>query len=152
MDLFKRIYGITGPELFAIQGRFWSSFLMVDNRYTLRRSNPYRTRRNRAAPVRTPGNKLVAQYLVKRAKGPRCAETGNRLAGIPYLTTQKLKRLPKNQRTVARAYGGVLSGPVVRDRIINTFMEEEARAAAEKTQASKKQEGKRKGKQTSSPR
>jgi large subunit ribosomal protein L34e len=118
---------------------------MGDNRYTLRRSNPYRTRRNRVAPVRTPGNKLVAQYLVKRAKGPRCADTGKPLAGIPHLTTQKLKRLPKNKRTVARPYGGVLSGPVVRDRIINAFMEEEARAAAEKkAQAEKKQESARK--------
>jgi large subunit ribosomal protein L34e len=90
----------------------------------------------------------VAQYLTKRAKGPRCAETGKPLAGIPHLTTQKLKRLPKNQRTVARAYGGVLSGPVVRDRIINAFMEEEARAAAEKKALAEKKEVKKKGKKT----
>jgi large subunit ribosomal protein L34e len=119
---------------------------MGDNRYTLRRANPYRTRRNRVKPVRTPGNKLVAQYLQKRANGPTCAETGKPLAGIPHLTTQKLKRLPKNQRTVARPYGGVLSGPVVRDRIINAFMEEEARAAAEKQSQAKKADSKKKGK------
>jgi len=120
---------------------------MGDNRYTLRRKNPYRTRRNRVAPVRTPGNKLVAQYIAKRAKGPVCAETGKSLPGIPHLTTQKLGRLHKTKRTVARAYGGVLSGPVVRDRIINAFMEEEARAAAEAAaQSEKKQESKKKGK------
>jgi large subunit ribosomal protein L34e len=119
---------------------------MGDNRYTLRRKNPYHTRRNRVAPVRTPGNKLVAQYLGKRAKGPRCAETGKALPGIPHLTTQKLKRLTRNKRTVARAYGGVLSGPVVRDRIINAFMEEEAKAAADKKAQSEKKQDKKKGK------
>ena len=114
--------------------------LMGDNRYTLRRSNPYRTMRNRAVPVRTPGNKLVAQYLTKRVKGMRCAATGKRLAGIPRLSTHKLGRLSKNKRTVARAYGGVFCGAVVKERIINAFMEEEARAVAEKqAQAEKNQ-------------
>ena len=118
---------------------------MGDNRYTLRRSNPYRTMRNRAVPVRTPGNKLVAQYLTKRVKGMKCAATGKRLAGIPRLSTQKLGRLGKNKRTVSRAYGGVYCGAVVKERIINAFMEEEARAVAEKTaQATKKET--RKGK------
>jgi large subunit ribosomal protein L34e len=120
---------------------------MGDNRYTLRRSNPYRTARNRAVPVRTPGNKLVAQYLRKRAAGPRCAETGKSLAGIPHLITQKLKRLPKNQRTVSRAYGGVLRGSVVKERIINAFMDEEARAVTEKRiAAERKHDSKKKGK------
>lgn len=113
---------------------------MGDNRYTLRRSNPYRTMRNRAVPVRTPGNNLVAQYLTKRVKGMRCAATGKRLAGIPRLSTHKLGRLSKNKRTVARAYGGVLCGAVVKERIITAFMDEEARAVAEKqAQAEKSQ-------------
>jgi large subunit ribosomal protein L34e len=47
---------------------------------------------------------------------------------------------------VARPYGGVLSGPVVRDRIINAFMEEEARAAAEKKAQAEKKDSKKKGK------
>jgi large subunit ribosomal protein L34e len=105
---------------------------MGDNRYTLRRHNPYHTKRNHVVPIRTPGNKLVAHYLVKRAKGPRCAVTGKPLAGIPCLTTQKLRRLAKKKRTVSRPYGGVLSAPVVKDKIISAFMEEEQRAAAEK--------------------
>jgi large subunit ribosomal protein L34e len=103
--------------------------------------------RNRAVPVRTPGNKLVAHYLSKRANGPKCAETGKPLAGIPHVISQKLRRLPKNQRTVSRAYGGVFAGSVVKDRIINAFMDEEARAVAErKVAAEKKQESKKKGK------
>jgi large subunit ribosomal protein L34e len=137
---------LTWQKLFQSRGTVMAVPLMGDNRYTLRRANPYHTRRNRVAPVRTPGNKLVAQYLVKRAKGPRCGETGKPLAGIPHLTTQKLKRLHKTARTVARPYGGVLSGPVVRDRIINAFMEEEARAAAEKKAQTEKKDSKKKGK------
>jgi large subunit ribosomal protein L34e len=125
----------------------WSFVLIADNRSTLRRGNPYHTRRNRVAPVRTPGNKLVGQYLAKRASGTKCAETGKSLPGIAHITTEKLKQLRRNQRAVARAYGGVLSGPVVRDRIINAFMDEEAKAAAEKNaQATKKPESKKKGK------
>ena len=105
---------------------------MGDNRYTLRRSNPYHTLRNRVVPVRTPGNKLVAHYLKKRVKGMTCGETGKPLPGIKHLPTKKLARLPKHKRTVSRPYGGVYCASVVKERIINAFMEEEARAAAEK--------------------
>ena len=118
---------------------------MGDNRYTLRRSNPYRTMRNRAVPVRTPGNKLVAHYLTKRVHGMKCAATGKALAGIPRLSTHRLKHLPKSKRTVARAYGGVFCGAVVKERIINAFMEEEARAAAERAAAAQKKDSGKKG-------
>jgi large subunit ribosomal protein L34e len=115
---------------------------MGDNRYTLRRHNPYHTKRNHVVPIRTPGNNLVAHYLVKRAKGPRCAITGKSLPGIPHITTQKIKRLRKTKRTVSRAYGGVLSASVVKDRIITAFMEEEQRAAAEKQASAEKKPAK----------
>ncbi|OHS95514.1 ribosomal protein L34e [Tritrichomonas foetus] len=111
---------------------------MGDNRYTLRRSNPYHTLRNRAVPVRTPGNRLVAQYITKRAKGMICAETGKPLAGIRHLTTNKLRRMKKHERTVSRPYGGVFCGEVVKERIITAFMEEEARAAQEKKEQAEK--------------
>jgi large subunit ribosomal protein L34e len=96
--------------------------------------------------VRTPGNKLVAHYISKRSKGQMCAETGKNLPGIPHITTEKLRLLPRNKRTVARPYGGALSGPVLRDRIINAFMEEEAKAAAEKKAQTDKKQEKKKGK------
>jgi len=116
---------------------------MVDNRFTLRRSNPYHTLRNRVRPVRTPGNRLVAQYIEKRMKGPKCAETGKPLAGIPHIKTAQLRRMKKNQRTVSRPYGGMFCASVVKERIVNAFMEEEARAALERKNA---QEQKKKGK------
>ena len=37
----------------------------------------------------------------------------------------KRSRLSRNRRTVNRAYGGVLSGSAVRDRIIRAFLVEE---------------------------
>ena len=116
---------------------------MVDNRYTLRRSLGFHTIRNRVAPVRTPGNKLVAHYTAKRQNGPHCAETGKRINGIKCVKTCELRRMKKNQRTVSRPYGGVYCGAVVKDRIINAFMEEEARAAQERKLAN---EQKKKGK------
>ena len=116
---------------------------MVDNRYTLRRSNPYHNLRNRVRPVRTPGNKLVAHYIEKRQKGVICAETGKPLAGIKHVKTCELRRMKKNQRTVSRPYGGVYCGAVVKERIIKAFMAEEARAAEERKMAA---EAKKKGK------
>ena len=103
-----------------------------DNRYSLRRRNPYHTLRNRAVPVRTPGNKLVAQYIKKRSAGVRCAESGEALPGIKHLNTRDLRHLTKSKRTVSRPYGGVYCAAVVKERIINAFMDEEARAAAAK--------------------
>ncbi|KAG4980489.1 hypothetical protein JHK82_033729 [Glycine max] len=49
------------------------------------------------------------------------------VSSIPHLrpTEYKRLRLPRNRRTVNRAYGGVLSGSVVRERIIRAFLVEE---------------------------
>ncbi|KAL2985089.1 hypothetical protein AAZX31_12G129600 [Glycine max] len=71
--------------------------------------------------------KLVYQTTKKRANGPKCTVTGKRIQGIPHLrpTEYKRLRLPRNRRTVNRAYGGVLSGSVVRERIIRAFLVEE---------------------------
>nr|ACN35535.1 unknown [Zea mays] len=46
---------------------------------------------------------------------------------IPHLRPAEYKRsrLARNQRTVNRPYGGVLSGTAVRERIIRAFLVEE---------------------------
>lgn len=46
---------------------------------------------------------------------------------IPHLRPAEYKRsrLSRNRRTVNRAYGGVLSGGAVRERIIRAFLVEE---------------------------
>ncbi|KAE8683000.1 60S ribosomal protein L34 [Hibiscus syriacus] len=73
------------------------------------------------------GGKLVCQTTKKRASGPKCPVTGKRIQGIPHLRPAEYKRsrLPRNRRTVNRAYGGVLSGSAVRERIIRAFLVEE---------------------------
>lgn len=73
------------------------------------------------------GGKLVYQTTKKRASGPKCPVTGKRIQVIPHLRPAEYKRsrLPRNRRTVNRAYGGVLSGSAVRERIIRAFLVEE---------------------------
>ncbi|CAN6702532.1 unnamed protein product [Malus baccata var. baccata] len=73
------------------------------------------------------GGKLIYQTTKKRASGPKCPVTGKRIQGIPHLRPAEYKRsrLSRNRRTVNRAYGGVLSGGAVRERIIRAFLVEE---------------------------
>lgn len=73
------------------------------------------------------GGRLVYQTTKKRASGPKCPVTGKRIQGIPHLRPAEYKRsrLSRNRRTVNRAYGGVLSGSAVRERIIRAFLVEE---------------------------
>lgn len=60
---------------------------------------------------------------------------------IPRLRPTEYKRLPKHDRTVRRAYGGVLSHKAVRDKIMRAFIVEEQRIVKkvllEKVKASK---------------
>ncbi|PPS19930.1 hypothetical protein GOBAR_AA00644 [Gossypium barbadense] len=112
-------------------------------RLTYRTRHSYATKSNQHRVVKTPGGKLVYQTTKKRASGPKCPVTGKRIQGmkleiflmylvllnvqIPHLRPAEYKRsrLPRNRRTVNRAYGGVLSGSAVRERIIRAFLVEE---------------------------
>uniref|UniRef100_A0A453RXA0 60S ribosomal protein L34 n=4 Tax=Triticinae TaxID=1648030 RepID=A0A453RXA0_AEGTS len=96
-------------------------------RLTYRKRHSYATKSNQTRVVKTPGGRLVYQYTKKRASGPKCPVTGKKIQGIPHLrpTEYKRSRLSRNRRTVNRPYGGVLSGPAVRERIIRAFLVEE---------------------------
>ncbi|PPS14101.1 hypothetical protein GOBAR_AA06483 [Gossypium barbadense] len=96
-------------------------------RLTYRTRHSYATKSNQHRVVKTPGGKLIYQTTKKRASGPKCPVTGKRIQGIPHLRPAEYKRsrLPRNRRTVNRAYGGVLSGSAVRERIIRAFLVEE---------------------------
>ena len=77
-------------------------------------------------PTTTPaGGKLVVQYVTKVAKGPTCFVTRKALQGIPRARPYEYKNMKKSKRTVTRAYGGVLGGGAVRDRIVRAFLAEE---------------------------
>ncbi|KAH7851833.1 hypothetical protein Vadar_016994 [Vaccinium darrowii] len=96
-------------------------------RLTYRKRHSYATKSNQHRIVKTPGGKLVYQSTKKRASGPKCPVTGKRIQGIPHLRPAEYKRsrLSRNRRSVNRAYGGVLSGGAVRERIIRAFLVEE---------------------------
>jgi len=96
-------------------------------RLTYRKRHSYATKSNQTRVLKTPGGRLIYQAAKKRASGPKCPVTGKRIHGIPHLRPAEYKRsrLSRNRRTVNRAYGGVLSGSAVRDRIIRAFLVEE---------------------------
>eukprot|EP00803_Ostreobium_quekettii_P000643 evm.model.scf_83.7 EVM.evm.TU.scf_83.7 scf_83:149168-151897(+) len=96
-------------------------------RVTYRRRHPYRTRSNRTRLVRTPGGKLVVQYMKKKVNNPHCKVSGVKLNGLKAYRPSELscKRLTKRHKKVNRIYGGCLSHAVVRERIIRAFLLEE---------------------------
>merc|ERR1712058_29089 len=80
---------------------------------------------NRRKIVRTPGGKLVFQYLKKRHQVPKCPMTGIRLKGVKPMRPSEKSRHSLRQKKVYRAYGGVLSHKAVREKIVRAFLIEE---------------------------
>merc|ERR1711953_1012011 len=94
-------------------------------RITYRRRLSYNTNSNRRKKARTPGGKLVFQYLKKRPSVPKCPMTGVKLKGIKPSRPAERKRLSLRHKKVFRAYGGVLSHKAVREKIVRAFLIEE---------------------------
>ncbi|VEN64714.1 unnamed protein product [Callosobruchus maculatus] len=94
-------------------------------RLVFRRRLSYNTKSNRRRIVRTPGGKLVYQYLKKPKKIPRCGQCKDRLRGIIPARSQERSRLCRRKKTVKRAYGGVLCHKCVKEKIIRAFLIEE---------------------------
>ena len=120
-----------------------------------RRKNHFNTKSNVVRVVKTPGGKLVYQSVTKKASPVVCGISGKRLIGIKRVRPSEMSRLKKRERTVARAYGGCMTGKVVRERILRAFLVEEQRlikaVAAEearKAAAEKKAGDKKKGKKS----
>ena len=82
-------------------------------RITYRRRLSYNTKSNRRKKVRTPGGKLVFQYLKKRPALPKCPMTGVKLKGIKPSRPAERKRLSLRKKKVFRAYGGRLNRPKI---------------------------------------
>ena len=85
-------------------------------RLTYRRRHAFRTTSNRVRKVKTPGGKLVFQYLQKKSNIPRCGDCGNDLQGIPAIRPKQYRLLKKRERRVSRAYGGSRCHHCVRQR------------------------------------
>uniref|UniRef100_A0A7R9YYZ9 60S ribosomal protein L34 n=1 Tax=Chlamydomonas euryale TaxID=1486919 RepID=A0A7R9YYZ9_9CHLO len=96
-------------------------------RLTYRRRHAYHTKSNRTRIVKTPGGKLVYQYVKKPSSPAICGVSGVKLNGLPLRRPSELsnKRLSKKNKTVNRVYGGHLSHGVVRERIVRAFLIEE---------------------------
>mmetsp|Transcript_7815 Transcript_7815/g.14035 ORF Transcript_7815/g.14035 Transcript_7815/m.14035 type:complete len:115 (-) Transcript_7815:94-438(-) len=96
-------------------------------RLTYRRRHSYATKSNTTRVVKTPGGKLVFQYMKKKTSAPKCGISGKLLNGLPARRPAKLscKVLSKKNKTINRIYGGHLAHDVVRDRIVRAFLIEE---------------------------
>jgi len=94
-------------------------------RLTYRRRHSYNTASNKVRKVKTPGGRLVFQYLAKRSNGPKCGDCGSKIQGIAHLRPKQLKKVSHRQKIVARAYGGSRCGTCVRQRIVRAFLIEE---------------------------
>ena len=75
--------------------------------------------------VRTPGGRLVYQYVKKNKTVPKCGQCKEKLKGIRPTRPCERSRLSKRQKTVARTYGGVLCHGCLRERIVRAFLIEE---------------------------
>ncbi|XP_042891897.1 60S ribosomal protein L34-like isoform X2 [Penaeus japonicus] len=106
-------------------------------RLTLRRRLSYNTASNKRRIVRTPGGRLVYQYVKKRGKRAACGNCKRELAGVVRCRPYELKRMPKHRKKVSRAYGGSLCHTCVRERVVRAFLIEEQKIVVKVLKAQK---------------
>ncbi|XP_017780780.1 PREDICTED: 60S ribosomal protein L34-like [Nicrophorus vespilloides] len=94
-------------------------------RLVFRRRLSYNTKSNKRHIVRTPGGKLVYQYLKKNRKVPKCGQCKEKLRGITPSRPLERTRMSKRLKTVQRTYGGVLCHKCVKEKIVRAFLLEE---------------------------
>ncbi|KAF8449158.1 ribosomal protein L34e-domain-containing protein [Boletus edulis BED1] len=101
--------------------------VVMAQRVTLRKRNPYNTTSNRRRIVKTPGGRLVYHHLKKPPTQPKCGDCGVGLPGVPALRPRQYATVSKRIKTVRRAYGGSRCGDCVKSRILRAFLVEEAK-------------------------
>jgi len=94
-------------------------------RLVYRRRHSYNTKSNRRRIVRTPGGRLVYQYLKKPKSVPKCGQCKTKLRGITPARSIEKSRMSLRLKTVNRAYGGVLCHKCVKEKIVRAFLIEE---------------------------
>merc|ERR1711918_52662 len=99
------------------------------------------TKSNKVRKVKTPGGVLTFHKVAKNASGIKCGDCGNVLQGLPQLRPVMYKRLPKNKKSVARAYGGSRCATCVRDRIVRAFLIEEQKIVKQVLKQKQKKKG-----------
>jgi large subunit ribosomal protein L34e len=109
-------------------------------RITYRRQCSYNTRSNKIRKIKTPGGRVIAQHVAKKSN------LSKKLGGIKTYRSGELARLSRRQKTVSRAYGGVLSASEVKERILRAFLIEEVKIVKKIVQQSAvKKDTKQKG-------
>jgi large subunit ribosomal protein L34e len=73
-----------------------------------------RTRSVKKKRVRTPGNRLVTHYEMKKPNVARCSFCKKPLHGIPRVNPSRMRKLPKSSRRPERPYGGTLCSACTR--------------------------------------
>lgn len=73
------------------------------------------------------GGQLRYLQIKKLATSPKCGDCHIALPGIPALRPREYSQISKRQKTVQRAYGGSRCATCVRDRIVRSFLVEEAK-------------------------
>lgn len=95
-------------------------------RVTYRRRKSYNTKSNKIRKVKTPGGRLVVQYVQKRAKGPQLQlDSKSKVGGVSKLRNPQFSQLSYTQRSISRPYGGQFSPSELKDRIKRAFLIEE---------------------------
>merc|ERR1712066_1058535 len=109
--------------------RIDSKQYIMGARVNYKRNKSWNTRSNKIRQVRTPGGRLTAQYVAKRAKGPGngMVTSSLRLGGLRRMRPTDYRKTTKHSRRICRAYGGVYSHIELKNRIIRTFLTEEVK-------------------------
>lgn len=92
------------------------------------------------------GGRLVYLYPKKPGAITKCADTKKPLPGIRKARPKELKRRTKREKTVTRAYGGCVSAPALRKRILRAFLIEEQKIVVRVLKAQKARQSKDKPK------
>jgi large subunit ribosomal protein L34e len=96
---------------------------MASNRVTYLRRKSYNTRSNKIRKHRTPGGRLTIKYVGKRQKGVQpMGETKSRISGLKKLNNTEVRGQTYTQRSISRAYGGVLTPKQLKERILKAFI------------------------------
>ncbi len=80
-----------------------------------------KSRRLKRVKVRTVKG-LTTHYKQRNRSIAKCAVTKKPLRGIPRLTNRKFKNLSKSKKTVARPFGGYMSGSALKEKIIKEMV------------------------------
>lgn len=82
----------------------------------------FKSGRFRKSKVRLPGGRTATRFREQNPRGARCAQTGQRLHGVPRVKPVRARRMPKSAKRPERPFGGELSSEAMRKRIKDQYL------------------------------